>query len=150
MHTVYLSLGSNLGEKESNIKRALQLIEVQVGKVSCCSTMLVTEPWGFHSEHSFVNATAKIYTTLTPRDVLKATQQIERTMGRTLKSTNGCYHDRIIDIDILLFDDLRIDETDLHIPHPLMFQRDFVMIPLREVLDSTGKKLIKNFQENII
>lgn len=150
MHTVYLSLGSNLGNKESNIKRALELIETNVGKVSRCSSMLVTEPWGFCSKNNFVNAAAKVCTMLTPRGVLETTQQIERTMGRTQKSTNGCYHDRIIDIDILLFDDWSVDETDLHIPHPHMFERDFVINPLREILDAEGEKLIKDIQENII
>lgn len=142
MHTVYLALGSNLGDKEGHIKQALRLIEEEVGTVSACSSLLVTEPWGFRSEQNFMNAAARVNTSLTPRDVLEATQQIERAMGRTQKSTDGQYHDRIIDIDILLYDNLRVDEGDLHIPHPLMFERDFVMIPLREVLDNAGKNII--------
>ena len=74
-------------------------------------------------------------TSLTPRQVLNATQAIEREMGRKKKSTVGGYADRCIDIDILLYDDLRVDEPDLQIPHPLMSERDFVMIPLREISD---------------
>ena len=73
-------------------------------------------------------------TILAPRQLLDVLQGIEKQMGRTLKSVNGEYHDRIIDIDILLYDDLKIDEPDLKIPHPLMEEREFVMVPLREIL----------------
>lgn len=73
-------------------------------------------------------------TPLAPRQLLEATQKVEQEMGRTLKSANGEYHDRIIDIDILLYDDLHIDQPDLKIPHPLMEERDFVMVPLREIM----------------
>ena len=82
-----------------------------------------------------MNACVLCETTLTPRQVLRATQKIERELGRTHKSVNGHYADRLIDIDILLYDDLRVDEPDLQIPHPLMFERDFVMIPLGEIRD---------------
>ncbi len=82
----------------------------------------------------FVNAAVCVTTSLSPHDVLKLTQGIERDMGRTVKSVNGQYHDRIIDIDILLYDDIKLDEPDLKIPHPLMHQRDFVMKPLRDIL----------------
>lgn len=73
-------------------------------------------------------------TPLAPRQLLEATQKVEQEMGRKLKSVNGEYHDRIIDIDILLYDDLHIDQPDLKIPHPLMEERDFVMVPLREIM----------------
>lgn len=76
-----------------------------------------------------------VLTAMAPRQVLEATQRIEQEMGRTLKSVNGEYPDRIIDIDILMIDDLVIDEPDLKIPHPLMEERDFVMTPLKEILD---------------
>ena len=85
-------------------------------------------------DNHFVNAVVACETSLSPLRLLKETQAIEREMGRTQKSVNGVYHDRIIDIDILLYDDLRIDYPNLKIPHPLMHQRDFVMIPLAEVL----------------
>ena len=99
------------------------------------SSLISTEPWGFESDHRFVNACVLCETTLTPRQVLRATQKIERELGRTHKSVNGHYADRLIDIDILLYDDLRVDEPDLQIPHPLMLERDFVMIPLGEIRD---------------
>lgn len=135
MSIVYLGLGSNLGNKEQHITTAVKHLEQRVGKVRRLSSLLKTEPWGFTSPHSFVNAAVSIDTTLSPHEVLEATQQIERDMGREQKSMNGEYHDRIIDIDILLYDDMEINEKDLIIPHPLMHQRDFVMIPLREIFE---------------
>ena len=135
MSIVYLGLGSNLGNKEQHITTAVKHLEQRVGKVRRLSSLLKTEPWGFTSPHSFVNAAVSIDTILSPHEVLEATQQIERDMDREQKSMNGEYHDRIIDIDILLYDDMEINEKDLIIPHPLMHQRDFVMIPLREIFE---------------
>lgn len=133
-HTVYLSLGSNLGEKEQHIREAIRLIETEVGQVLRTSSLHVTEPWGFSSEHTFVNAAVCCTTLLTPQQVLERTAAIERRMGRTEKSVDGVYHDRIIDIDILLYDDLRISTPQLTLPHPRMYEREFVMVPLREIM----------------
>ena len=135
MSKVYLGLGSNLGDRKANLACAIRLIGERVGKVLRVSSFIETEPWGFESDNTFVNAVILCETTLTPRQVLRATQKIEREMGRKKKSTDGGYADRCIDIDILLYDDLRVDEPDLQIPHPLMLKRDFVMIPLREIRD---------------
>ena len=133
-HLAYLSLGTNLGRRRQNLLRAIRLIGEHVGRVVCQSSFHETEPWGFQSTHRFLNACVGVETTLTPRQLLHATQQIELQLGRRQKSANGIYHDRPIDIDILLYDDLHIDEPDLKIPHPLMHQRGFVMIPLHEIL----------------
>ena len=135
MNSAYLSLGTNLGNKEENLKKAIEKIEERVGHVKAQSAFLPTEPWGFESANPFLNAAVCVETDLTPFGLLKATQTIEREMGRHKKSTDGGYADRCIDIDILLYDDLRVDEPDLQIPHPLMLKRDFVMIPLREIRD---------------
>jgi 2-amino-4-hydroxy-6-hydroxymethyldihydropteridine diphosphokinase len=132
-HQVYLGLGSNLGDCRKNLERAIRLIGDRVGRVIRQSSFIETKPWGFESEHRFVNAVVLCETTKTPREVLLLTQQIERDMGRRKKSVSGGYADRTIDIDILLYDDVMIDEPDLKIPHPLMYQRDFVMIPLKEI-----------------
>ena len=134
MHTVYLSLGANIGNRQRAIGQAIEKINEQVGKVVRRSAFYETEPWGFSSPHPFINACVCVETNLSPYAVLETTQQIERQLGRVTKSTDGQYHDRPIDIDILLYDDLNIDEPDLHVPHPLMRQRDFVMKPLREIL----------------
>ena len=135
MHIVYLSLGTNLGYRRRNIRRAIEKIGEQIGAVVRQSALYVSEPWGFESENNFVNAVVRCETALSPHKLLRATQRIERQMGRKQKSLDGVYHDRIIDIDILLYDDLTIDTPTLKIPHPLMQQRDFVMIPLGEIQD---------------
>jgi len=133
MHLVYLSLGTNLGDKEQNLLDAISRIGETVGVVIKRSSFLATEPWGFLSTNGFLNAVICIETALSPTQLLAATQQIECEMGRTEKSVNAVYHDRIIDIDILLYDDLHITTPTLTIPHPLMHKRDFVMIPLKEI-----------------
>jgi len=137
MHKVFLGLGTNLGDREGNIRQAVRLIGERVGEVTRQSSLIETEPWGFESEHRFLNAVILCETNQTPRQVLETTQQIERDMGRkkitNRKSGSRTYSDRPIDIDILLYDDLTVDEPDLRIPHPLMHERDFVMIPLEEI-----------------
>ena len=134
MHKVYLSLGTNLGNRKRNIREAIEKIEELVGEVKRQSALYETKPWGFSSPNDFINACVLVETILAPRQLLEACQQIEKDMGRTLKSVDGSYHDRIIDIDILMYDDLKVNEPDLIIPHPLMEERDFVMKPLREIL----------------
>ncbi len=133
-HTVYLGLGTNLGDKEGNLHVAIDRIGEEIGTVMRRSSFLATEPWGFASDNTFVNAAVMVKTCMTPLEVLHATQRIEQGMGRTVKSVDGKYHDRIIDIDILLYDDISMSTEELAIPHPLMHERDFVMIPLREIL----------------
>lgn len=128
-------MGTNLGDKRKNIAEAINYIGELVGDVVRQSALYETEPWGFRSDNRFVNAAVCVDTQLSPRRLLEVTQRIEREMGRTLKSDGGEYHDRIIDIDILLYGDLHIDEPDLKIPHPLMHERDFVMTPLNEIME---------------
>ena len=132
-----MSLGSNLGDREDMLRRAITLIEERVGKVQRVSSFIETEPWGFESEHPFLNAACLVLTTLSPMQCLDATQQIERELGRKRKSQNGIYHDRPIDIDLLMYDGLTLSTPRLTLPHPRMQERDFVMIPLREILSST-------------
>ena len=134
MYKVYLSLGTNLGNRKRNIREAIDKIGEQIGVVERQSALYETEPWGYSSPNHYINACVLVLTPMAPRQVLEATQRIEREMGRTLKSVDGEYHDRIIDIDILLIDDLKIDEPDFKVPHPLMEERDFVMKPLKEIL----------------
>lgn len=134
MHTVYLGLGSNLGNRKENIDEAMRMIGEEVGIVERRSSNIETEPWGFSSSNRFVNAAVRCLTALSPRELLMATQAIERKMGRTGKSKDGQYHDRIIDIDILMYDDITVNEADLKIPHPLMAEREFVLKPLKEIM----------------
>ena len=160
MHEVYLSLGSNLGDREQQLKQAIRFIDERIGEVVRQSSFIETEPWGFQSDHRFLNAAICCLTDKTPREVLQLTQQIERDLGKTKAhatrrapqssalspqpsalsphpsslSPQPSYYDRPIDIDILLYDDWKVSEPDLKIPHPLMHQRDFVMIPLKEIM----------------
>lgn len=134
MHTVYLSLGSNLGDRKATMRRAIGLLNERAGSVDRQSSFIETEPWGFESTNKFLNMCVRLLTTLSPEQLLMATKQIERALGRTQKSVNGQYHDRPIDIDILMYDDVHLDSNDLTLPHPHMQEREFVMIPLREIL----------------
>ena len=133
MHQVYLGLGTNLGDKEANLKAALEEISKRVGEIASLSAFYASEPWGFESENSFLNAVCCVISNFSPVEILSITQDIERELGRKTKSIGGIYSDRMIDIDILLYDDLQIHTPELTIPHPLMWERDFVMIPLREI-----------------
>ena len=133
-HTVYFSIGSNIGNRKRLIHNAIELLGNRVGPVLRQSSLIETEPWGFSSPNMLLNACVCCQTTLEPRQVLRVAQAIEKELGRTGKTVDGDYCDRVIDIDILLYDDVHIDEPDLKIPHPLMHQRDFVMTPLKEIL----------------
>lgn len=134
-HIAYLSLGSNLGDRHATMQSAILLLGKQAGTVDRVSSAIETEPWGFKSANKFLNMCVRITTTLSPEQLLATTKDIELQLGRTTKSVNGQYHDRPIDIDILTYDDLHINTPSLTLPHPRMHERDFVMIPLREILD---------------
>lgn len=134
MHEVYLALGTNLGDREENLRQAIRLINEKIGTVMRQSSLYDTAPQGFDSINRFLNAVVCCMTRKSPYELLHISQEIERMLGRTQKSVNGKYHDRIIDIDILLYDDIRLESPELRIPHPLMHERDFVMRPLREIL----------------
>jgi len=131
---VYLGIGTNLGEKENNLHSAIAFLQQRVGQLLRCSSFYYSKPWGFRSDNDFVNVVASFETDLSPLDLLEQTQAIERDMGRPEKSQDDQYVDRIIDIDILLYGEEHINLPQLKIPHPLMQERDFVMIPLREIM----------------
>ena len=134
-HIAYLSLGSNLGDRHATMQSAILLLGKQAGTVDRVSSAIETEPWGFKSANKFLNMCVRIITPLSPEQLLATTKDIELQLGRTTKSVNGQYHDRPIDIDILTYDDIHINTPSLTLPHPHMHERDFVMIPLRELLD---------------
>lgn len=136
MHQLYLSLGSNLGDRKHLLQEALRLIGKDIGTVVRVSSFIETRPWGYDSEHLFLNAACKVETTLSPTECLHVSQEIERRLGRKNKSHNG-YCDRPIDIDLLSYDDVRMNTPELTLPHPHMHERDFVMIPLKEITQTT-------------
>ena len=134
----FLSLGSNLGEREQMLRQAMQQIEQQIGPILRCSSFYYSEPWGFESPHPFCNLCCAVETTLSPLEVLHTTQAIERALGRTHKS-NGHYSDRPIDIDLIrAFDEqgqeLFVATPELTLPHKLWQQREFVTVTLAEIM----------------
>ena len=133
---IYLGIGTNLGNREENLRKAVELLHERVGECIACSSVYRSAPQGFVSENEFANIVAVCQTMHSPEEVLLITHQIEREMGRTEKSVNGVYHDRVIDIDLLQArgdEAIRRSDEWLMLPHPRMQERDFVMIPLREV-----------------
>jgi 2-amino-4-hydroxy-6-hydroxymethyldihydropteridine diphosphokinase len=133
MSTVYLGLGTNLGDKTFQLRTAVSEIEKRIGRVMTLSAFYTTSPWGFSSENTFLNAACAVQTTLLPHEVLSITQNIEINLGRKNKSFAHNYSDRLIDIDILFYDQLILDEANLQIPHPLLSEREFVLKPLVEI-----------------
>ncbi|MBO5362002.1 MAG: 2-amino-4-hydroxy-6-hydroxymethyldihydropteridine diphosphokinase [Paludibacteraceae bacterium] len=137
MVLIYFGIGTNLGNRDANLQTALQLLDERVGEQLACSSVYRSAPQGFVSDNEFANIVAVYETDFSPEEVLLLTQQIERDMGRTEKSVNGVYHDRVIDIDLLqaILNSKAIiqNSSTLTLPHPRMQERDFVMIPLREV-----------------
>ncbi len=145
----YLSLGSNIGDREQTLRSAIEMIGLQIGPVLRCSSLFYSEPWGFDSPNPFCNLCCAVKTALEPLEMLRATQSIEQALGRTQKSIDGIYHDRTIDIDLIRAFDKENNEIKLQIsnhksqtsnlwllslPHPLWQERDFVRIPLMEIM----------------
>lgn len=147
MASVLLSIGSNIGDKQDNLNTAIGKIEMRIGKIISLSAFYETEPWGFESNNTFLNAAIQIETELIAEEVLDTTQLIETEMGRFQKSING-YTDRVIDIDILFYDDLILKSDRLTIPHALLHKRQFVLEPLSEISpDLTHPELNKTIGE---
>lgn len=144
----YLGLGSNLGNRRRNLITAAALLAERAGDVLALSSFYETEPWGFVSENRFLNAALALETSLSPFDLLRLTQTIEREMGRAAKSAQGIYHDRLIDIDLLLYGDEVVRSAELEIPHPHLHERRFVLEPLREIAPFLRHPLLgKNMEE---
>jgi 2-amino-4-hydroxy-6-hydroxymethyldihydropteridine diphosphokinase len=131
MKKVFLGIGTNLNNREGNLKEAVSMIEKHIGKVVASSSVYETEPWGFQAEEEFLNMVVKVETNLNPYGLIGRILMIESMLGRIRLEKQ--YTSRVIDIDILFYDDLVINETNLKIPHPLLHKRKFVLVPLCEI-----------------
>tara|TARA_B110000211_G_C14063119_1_gene546524 strand:+ start:290 stop:775 length:486 start_codon:yes stop_codon:yes gene_type:complete len=137
---VYLGLGTNQGDKLKNLKNAVNALAASCGNVICKSSVYESPPWGFIAEEVFYNSVVLIKTKLLPDELLSACQQIEIELGRKKKKELG-YESRLLDIDILLYDDIVFESEYLKIPHPLINDRMFVLQPLLELLKMEDKEL---------
>ncbi len=130
MSIVYIGLGSNIGNREENCRKAIHLLKENGLMVKKQSSMLETEPWGVKEQPKFINMAIEVETGKNPEDLLGILKNIENQMGRTKSVKWG---QRIIDLDILLYDDIVVETPHLEIPHPFMHEREFVLKPLVEI-----------------
>ena len=128
---VYLGLGTNRGDKPGNLERAINLIAERTGNIFSRSSVYITEPWGFSDDEYFLNQVVGVKTAMEPMPLLISIKEIENGLGRHRTGTG--YQPRTIDIDILFYNDLISQTSDLKIPHPLLHERKFVLIPLAEI-----------------
>ncbi len=146
---IILSIGTNIGDRERNIENAIVALG-EIGKVTAISPIYTSEPWGFESENGFYNIALILESKLSPLDLLRETQRIEKELGRTAKTTTE-YADRVIDIDIIDYDnqiiDYRVESADnsslLTLPHPLMHLRNFVLYPLADIAPEWVHSILK-------
>lgn len=145
MPRVYIGIGSNLGRREEQCMRAIGVMREKGLMVLRHSSLHETEPWGNENQPSFINAVVEVETGLKPIPLLALLKQIEHDMGRQHTVRWG---PRMIDLDILFYDDLKMDEPGLSIPHPLMHERVFVLAPLAEIApDLVHPVLLKTVRE---
>jgi 2-amino-4-hydroxy-6-hydroxymethyldihydropteridine diphosphokinase len=142
--TVYLSLGSNLGDRQANLRAAIQNLE-ELGRVTATSSFYETEPVAVKDQPWFLNCAVKLETELMPKQLMKAVLALEERMGRRRKQSKG---PRTIDVDILLFGNSLIESKELVVPHPRMHDRRFVLEPMVEIAgDVRHPGLKKTMQE---
>jgi len=141
MKIVFLGIGTNLGNRELNLEQSIARIEEFIGPVLMTSSIYETEPWGFQAEDKFLNLVVKAETKLTPSGLLGRILMIESLMGR-VRGPNR-YSSRLIDIDILVYEEMIIDQESLKIPHPLLQERRFVLVPLCEIASEMIHPVLK-------
>ena len=130
LQAVHLLLGSNLGNRKEILDKAIELIIQKIGIIISQSKDYETKPWGVTDQPDFLNLAITIHTKLKPLEILEQTQAIENQLGRVRKEKWGA---RLIDIDLIFYGNEIIDEPNLKVPHPLMQERDFALIPLAEI-----------------
>lgn len=129
----YLNIGSNLGDRRDNLYRAV--VAIVAGTGGCAvSSVVESEPWGFSSDHGFMNLGVSLESSLEPQDMLERIHEIERRLGSAShRDSEGGYVDRLVDIDIVAIDDLVIDTPTLQVPHPHLAARDFFLKPMAQL-----------------
>jgi len=132
MATAYLGLGSNMGDRKENLCQAILMLSSKVGVVVAVSSLYESKAWGYDSENKFLNAVIAIETERYPEELLFDIKEIEAILGREKKKTIS-YEDRLIDIDILFYDELVYETDKLIIPHPHIEKRKFVLAPMAEI-----------------
>ena len=138
-HTVYLALGSNLGDRHENLRQAVAALSPQVD-IKAKSHIYETDPWGYEDQPKFLNMAVRGLTYLDPEPLLKHLKRLEIALGRQMTFANG---PRSIDIDILFFDDLILDTPLLTLPHPHLHERGFVLLPLMDIAPDLIHPLLK-------
>lgn len=141
MNKVFLGIGTNLGEREDNLRRALQMIEEKIGAIFALSQVYETEPWGFETENLFLNMAVIAETKLSPSGLLGRILMTEAVLGRLREGRKYC--SRLIDIDILFYDDQVIDLPELKIPHPRIPDRRFTLVPLCDLFPDFVHPVLK-------
>lgn len=147
-HTVYFSIGSNLGQKRNNLQKAIFLIGEHIGDVTAVSRVYNTPAWGFESD-DFYNACLEAQTTLKPAEVLEQLLAIEKQLGRERSSESG-YQSRNIDLDIIYYDTLVVDTDHLSLPHPRMAERKFVLKPLADIAPQFYHPIVNKDTRNLL
>ncbi|MFL5766201.1 MAG: 2-amino-4-hydroxy-6-hydroxymethyldihydropteridine diphosphokinase [Bacteroidia bacterium] len=141
MNTVYLLLGGNLGDKEQNLQQAIKKIEEHAGPIAKRSGIFVTKAWGVEDQPDFYNQAICLKTGLDAQELMQKLLWIEEQMGR--KRSGDRWQERIIDIDILFFNDAVIDEPGLHVPHPRIQDRRFALVPMAEIAGDLVHPVLK-------
>ena len=147
-HAIFLLLGSNLGDRMKQLEEATAIISKTIGSVVLQSSTYETEPWGFSAEDKFLNKAIRAMTFLLPEEIMEKINEIEKMFGR--ERQNEGYSSRTLDIDILFYDDLILDQEGLKIPHPRLQDRRFVLIPLNEIAPRLVHPSLKKTIEELL
>lgn len=148
--TAYILLGSNLGDREGILRRAIEMIECRCCRVVASSHLYESEPWGFENDDVFLNQVVCVKTTLSPHDLLNELLSIEITLGRDREHHYETYVSRPIDLDILYYDDLIIEDFDLVLPHPRLHLRRFTLEPLCDIAPKLIHPILRLSNEQLL